>query len=141
MSSSSKTDPAATARQAAAAIQELNHQTLDIDSMSAPEIHSTVRALADLVDRLPQACEQLAHLLERELAADRVCMEDGRDPAAPVGQAAAGLRQVAALASPAHRVNYGDPAGEFAAAVHDAAEWLYNMAGVSTGSHAEEDNQ
>jgi len=119
--------PTTTARAAAEAIRELNHLTLNAPSMSAPEISSAVSALADLVDRLPQAFEQLAHHLEKQLQAGAVRMEDDRDPAAPVDQALTGLRRAAALAAPKNRTNWGDKAGEFSSAVHDASGWLFNM--------------
>ncbi|RPE26591.1 hypothetical protein [Kitasatospora cineracea] len=124
---SRKTDPAEVARQGAEAVRELNHQTLNAKTMSAPEISATVRGLLDLVDRLPQALEQLAGHLERELAAGRVRMEDGRDPAGPVDQALAGLRRAAALTAPENHTDYGDPAGELSEALHDAGSWLFNM--------------
>lgn len=122
-----KSSPWDDAHAAAEAVRQFNHDTLNIAAMSAPEISSAVRQLQDLVDRLPQAFEQLAHHLERQLAAGKVRMEDGRDPAAPVDQAVSGLRRAAALVSPQHHTNYGDPAGEFSSAVHDAAGWLFNM--------------
>lgn len=123
--------PYAAARAAADAIEQLNHRTLNIPELTAPEIRSVVRALADLVDHLPQALDQLAHHLEKQQAAGQVQMEDGRDPAAPVDQALAGLRRAATLASPKDHINWGDTAGEFSAAVHDASGWLYNMSAPS----------
>lgn len=134
-----KTTPRGDAYAAAEAVRQLNHDTLNIEAMTAPEISSTVRGLLDLVDRLPQAFEQLANHLEKQLAGGQVRMEDGRHPAAPVAQAVAGLRRAAALASPVNRVYYGDPAGEFSSALHDAAGWLYNMGGYYVPEDEDED--
>lgn len=133
------TTPRDDAYAAAEAVRQLNHNTLNIKVMTAPEISSTVRGLLDLVDRLPQAFEQLANHLEKQLADDQVRMEDGRDPEPPVAQAVTGLRRAAALASPVHRVHYGDPAGEFSSAVHDAAGWLFNMGAPYVPEDEDED--
>jgi len=120
-------DAADSARIAAEAIRQLNHDTLNVKEMTAPEISRVVSSLAELVDRLPQTFDQLADHLKRQLAADAVRMEDERDPAAPVDQVLTGLRDAAALAAPANRDAWGDPAGAFSKAVHEASGWLFNM--------------
>ena len=133
------TTPADTARAAAEAIRQLNHETLRAGSMTAPEISRTVSALVDLVDRLPQTFEQLSSHLARELAAGQVRMEDERDPSAPVAQVLAGLKEAAALTSAEHRTAYGDPAGKLSAALHDASGWLFSM-GAPWASDEEDDD-
>lgn len=122
-----KPEPVKTAREAAEAIRQLNHDTLNIGEMSAPEISSTVRALIDMVDRLPQTFEQLAGHLEKQQAAGRVRMEDGRDAAPPVTEVVSRLREAAGLTTPEDRIRWGDPAGPLSAVLHEAGGWLFNM--------------
>lgn len=53
-------EPRTIARDAASLIRDLNHTTIDLASMPyAGEISSTVLALIELVDRLPQTLDQL----------------------------------------------------------------------------------
>ena len=122
-----KPDPAKTAREAAEAIRQLNHDTLNAKEMTAPEIHDTVRALVGLVDRLPQTFEQLAGHLSKQHDAGQTRMEDGRDPMEPVASIHMRLSQAAALLEPANRKTYGTPAGPVSAALHDASGQLSNM--------------
>jgi hypothetical protein len=124
---STASDPYNVATAAAEGVRQLNHLTLNGPVLSAPEISSIVRALMDLVDRLPQALDQLAGHLEKQQAAGQVRMEGGRDPARPVSTVTTALRRAALMAAAQHHTNYGDPAGEFSAELHEAAGWLYNM--------------
>jgi hypothetical protein len=141
------------AREAAEALRQFNHDSLNAKAMSAPEISSAVRAIADLVDRLPQALDQLARHLERQQAAGQVRMEDSRDAAAPVDQVvtalrrAAGLaapaghalRRAAGLAAPAGHTDWNAPAGAFSAHIHEASSWLFNMGAPFTPDEDDED--
>lgn len=127
------------ARQAAEAVRQFNHDSLNAKEMTAPEISSAVRAIADLVDRLPQALDQLARHLERQQAQGQVRMEDGRDAAAPVDQVVTALRRVAALAAPAGHTNWNDPAGGFSEPLHDASSWLFSMGAPWSGDEDDED--
>lgn len=122
---------------AAEGVRQLNHVTLNGPALSAPEISSVARVLLDLVDRLPQALDQLASHLEKQQAAGQVRMDDGRDPAGPVSTVTAALRRAALMASIQHHTNYGDPAGEFSAELHEAAGWLFNMGAPSTPDDGE----
>ena len=122
--------PSKTAYDAAELIRQLNHETLNAKSMSAPEICRAVRNLADLVDRLPQAFEQLAYQLIKQNADGRVLMDDRSDPAGPVTLVASLLKNAATLTEPANRERYGTPASPLSEALHDASGVLYGMEGV-----------
>ena len=125
--STKKPDPTSAARQAARAIRQLNHDTLNIGEMTAPEISSTVQELIEMIDRLPQTFEQLASHLEKQRAAGRIRMEDGRDPESPVAYVVMRLNQAAALAEPADYHRPGTPASPLSDALHEAGGWLFNM--------------
>ncbi|MFJ8855503.1 hypothetical protein [Streptomyces sp. NPDC102437] len=91
------TDPATLVRQARDLIEEFNRVVLDDrKDLSAPELSGATQALKSLVDRLPQAFEQTADVLELLAANDRVTMEQGRDPKSEVATTAAELRTIAA---------------------------------------------
>ncbi|MGW6704754.1 hypothetical protein ACWGDE_07665 [Streptomyces sp. NPDC054956] len=75
--------PAELAGAAAEAVRQLNRLTLNTKTLSAPEISNAVQSLLQLVDRLPQALDQLGDHLVREQRAGRVRMEDGRDSSMP----------------------------------------------------------
>jgi hypothetical protein len=92
-----KTDPAKLARQARDLIEEFNRVVLDdAKDLSAPALSKATQALKSLVDRLPQAFEQTADVLEMLAAKDKITMEQGRDPKAEAATTAAELRTVAA---------------------------------------------
>ncbi|MFJ8628948.1 hypothetical protein ACIRD3_39710 [Kitasatospora sp. NPDC093550] len=124
--------PYAAARQAAEAIRQLNHDTLNASEMTAPEISSAVRALMEMVDRLPQTFEQLIHHLEKQQQAGAVRMEDGRDPAEPVTKVVTALREAVGITEPPNRDEWGTPGGPLSLALAEAGGWLYNMGAVST---------
>ncbi|MFJ6384741.1 hypothetical protein ACIQI7_32625 [Kitasatospora sp. NPDC092039] len=124
-------DPVKAARAIAGAVTELNHASRDSTRLSAPEISATVRGLVDAIDGLPQALEQLAGHLQRELTAGRVRVEDGRDPAGPVDQVLAALRNAVTITEPANGDEWGTPAGALAEPLHDAAGWLRSMGAVA----------
>ncbi|MEU9197731.1 hypothetical protein [Streptomyces hundungensis] len=91
-----KKDPAKLARQARDLIEEFNRVVLDdAKDLSAPALSDATQALKSLVDRLPQAFEQTADVLELLAANDKVTMEQG-DPKTEVSTTAAELRAVAA---------------------------------------------
>ncbi|MFI9588342.1 hypothetical protein ACIHCQ_42685 [Streptomyces sp. NPDC052236] len=91
-----KKDPAKLVRQARDLIEEFNRVVLDdAKDLSAPLSEAT-QALKSLVDRLPQAFEQTADVLEMLAANDKITMEQGRDPKAEVVTTAGELRAVAA---------------------------------------------
>ncbi|MFF4927162.1 hypothetical protein ACFY4B_41930 [Kitasatospora sp. NPDC001261] len=119
--------PYAAARTAAEAIRQLNHDTLNVSEMTAPEISSAVRSLAEMIDRLPQTFEQLAHHLEKQQKAGAVRMEDGRDPAEPVGKVLTALREAVAITEPPNRNEWGTPGGPLSLALAEASGWLFNM--------------
>ncbi|MEU7151144.1 hypothetical protein AB0B15_24435 [Streptomyces sp. NPDC045456] len=92
-----KTDPAKLARQARDLIEEFNRVVLaDAKGMSAPALSEATQALKSLVDRLPQAFEQTADVLELLAANDKIALEQGRAPKAEVATTAAELRTTAA---------------------------------------------
>ncbi|MFD4528449.1 hypothetical protein ACFWP7_31925 [Streptomyces sp. NPDC058470] len=92
-----KKDPAKLARQARDLIEEFNRVVLDdAKDLSAPALSEATQALKSLVDRLPQAFEQTADVLELLAANDRITVEEGGDPKAEVATTAAELRTVAA---------------------------------------------
>ena len=127
MTNAQTPDASDAARQAAEAIRTLNHLTLNGPQLSAPEISSVMQSLALLVDRLPQAFQQLAQQLAKRKDEDQVRMEDGRDPALPVAAVVKHLGGAAAICEAANAVQYGTPAGPLSSEVHEAASWLYNM--------------
>ncbi|BBG20739.1 hypothetical protein RVR_P1125 (plasmid) [Actinacidiphila reveromycinica] len=91
-----KTDPAKLARQARDLIEQLNHVVLnDARALSAPVLSETVQVLKQLVERLPQAFEQTADVLEMLAEQDKVVV-DGQDPKAAVAEVAAELRAAGA---------------------------------------------
>ncbi|MEK8141702.1 hypothetical protein NKH18_01000 [Streptomyces sp. M10(2022)] len=91
-----KKDPAKLVRQARDLIEEFNRVVLDdAKDLSAPALSEATQALKSLVDRLPQAFEQTADVLELLAAGDRVTVEQG-DPKTEVATTAAELRAVAA---------------------------------------------
>lgn len=92
-----KKDPAKLVRQARDLIEEFNRVVLDDGKdLSAPALSEATQALKSLVDRLPQAFEQTADVLELLAANDRITVEEGRDPKAEAATTAAELRTVAA---------------------------------------------
>ncbi|MFJ6354816.1 hypothetical protein ACIQKB_35835 [Streptomyces sp. NPDC092046] len=91
-----KKDPAKLARRARDLIEEFNRVLLDdANDLSAPALSEATQALKSLVERLPQAFEQTADVLELLAANDRITMEHC-DPVAEVVEAATELRAVAA---------------------------------------------
>ncbi|MFK0264221.1 hypothetical protein ACIQU1_23305 [Streptomyces angustmyceticus] len=68
----------------------------DAKDMSAPALSEATQPLKSLVDRLPQAFEQTADVLELLAAGDKITVEQGRDPKDEVTTTAAELRTVAA---------------------------------------------
>ncbi|MFF1545970.1 hypothetical protein [Streptomyces sp. NPDC058291] len=92
-----KTDPAKLARQARDLIEEFNRVVLeDAKDLSAPALSEATQALKSLVERLPQAFEQTADVLELLATNDKVTVEQGHDPKDEVATTAAELRTVAA---------------------------------------------
>ncbi|MFC9735033.1 hypothetical protein ACFWGM_16790 [Streptomyces roseolus] len=91
-----KTDPAKLARQARDLIEEYNRVLLDdANALSAPGLSEATEALKSLVDRLPQAFELTADVLEMLAAKGRITIEQGV-PQAEAATTAAELRAVAA---------------------------------------------
>lgn len=72
-------NPALAVRKARDQIEHLNHLTLDAD-LTAPQISEAVQALISMVERLPQAVEQLAGALERQGKLGTIRMDNGSDP-------------------------------------------------------------
>ncbi|MFE2305015.1 hypothetical protein [Streptomyces sp. NPDC059411] len=68
------------AADAADAVRQLNHAGLNAKAISAPEISLTVQNLITLIDRLPQALDQLSNHLVLDQRQGQVRMEDGSDP-------------------------------------------------------------
>lgn len=130
MTDTRNASPARTAYEAAELIRQLNHETLNGKDLTAPQIHRTVRNLLDLVDRLPQAFEQLAALLAKQQTDGKIRMEDGSSPAAPVTAVTLRLYQAAALTESANRKTYGTPASPLARSLADASDRLSAMGGV-----------
>ncbi|KJY34642.1 hypothetical protein [Streptomyces katrae] len=54
---------------------------LDVQ-LSAPELSATVQALKELVERLPQTCDQAADVMDLLGSEDRMVMDTGRPPGA-----------------------------------------------------------
>ncbi|ASY37083.1 MULTISPECIES: hypothetical protein [unclassified Streptomyces] len=109
-----KTDPATLARQARDLIEEFNRAVLDdAKGLSAPALSSALQALKSLVERLPQAFDQTADVLELLAKSDKVTVENG-DPKNEVATTAAQLRAVSidsqrlatSLATPASSMFY-----------------------------------
>lgn len=114
-----KPDPAKAAIAAAEAIRKINHASLD-DTLTAPEISSTVQGLVAMVDRLPQALEQLAVQLRHRQDRGQVRMDDGSQP----GEA---VRAVVAYLDDAR----GDLEA-LSVSLHNAASPLFSMGHTET---------
>ncbi|MFJ4922972.1 hypothetical protein [Streptomyces sp. NPDC088725] len=92
-----KTDPAKLARQARDLIEEFNCVVLDdAEELPVPALSEATQALKSLVDRLPQAFEQTADVLELLAANDKITLEQGRNSKAEAATTAAELRNAAA---------------------------------------------
>jgi hypothetical protein len=107
-------NPARQARLAADAVQELNRITLD-QPLSAPRVSEITQTLCQLIDRLPQALEQLASHLDRQAAEQRIRMDDGSDPRESADEV------VQALTDARHHLI------RLSGAVHRAASPLFHM--------------
>ncbi|MFB7747660.1 hypothetical protein [Streptomyces sp. NPDC056132] len=84
--------PAALAADAAEAVRALNHRTLDPASFENPADAGDVALhLKSLIDRLPQALNQLGAGLYRFDADQRIRMDDGTDPCDTVADCLAAL--------------------------------------------------
>jgi hypothetical protein len=92
-----RTDPAKLARQARDLIEDLNRVVLDdARTLSAPVLSETTQVLKQLVERLPQAFEQTADVLEMLAEQDKVVMDGDQDPKTAVAEVAAELRAAGA---------------------------------------------
>ncbi|MFI5809186.1 hypothetical protein [Streptomyces sp. NPDC051561] len=68
------------ARNAADAIQQLNHRTFGREALpNPPQVSEVTQFLSKLADRLPQALDQLSTAVRRHLAEDLIRMDDGTD--------------------------------------------------------------
>ena len=108
-------DPEKAATTAAAAIQSLNHITLN-GKITAPQLSATVQALLGMVRRLDQTFDQLGQQLDGRLREDDISMDTGEDPAAVVP----GVREALAESCAAAEV--------LAAALQKVASPLWQMA-------------
>ncbi|WP_228974753.1 hypothetical protein [Streptomyces sp. DH12] len=91
-----KTDPAQLVRQARDVIEEFNRVVLDdAQELSAPALSESTQVLKSLVERLPQAFEQTADVLELLAKSEKVTVEQG-DVKTEVVTTAVELRTVAA---------------------------------------------
>ncbi|MFD0353401.1 hypothetical protein ACFVHW_06565 [Streptomyces sp. NPDC127110] len=91
-----KTDPAQLVRQARDLVENVNRAVLDdAATLSPPQLSAVVQALKELVERLPQAFDQAAAVLDMPAARDLVVMDTGQDPKAFTAEAAAQLRAAA----------------------------------------------
>ena len=92
-----KKSPAVLAQNARDLVEQLNRQVLDdAGKITAPNVNDTVRALMQLVDRLPQAFEQLATVLEMRAKEGVIGMDTAEDPAVAAFATAEELRSAAA---------------------------------------------
>ncbi|MGW3371704.1 hypothetical protein [Streptomyces hydrogenans] len=108
-------DPTKAAIAAAEAIRKINHASLD-GRLTAPQISAVVQSLATMVDRLPQALEQLAAQLRQRQNQAQIRMDDGSESDEAVRAVVAYL---------------DDAAGDLAAlsvSLHNAASPLFRMA-------------
>lgn len=122
-------DPCQIAREAVTAIRELNHATLDLTTMPvAGEISTTVIALIDLIDRLPQTLDQLAAGLRDVQQRDQIRLDHDGDLQAEVQAALKGL-QDAQEALPA-----------VSKALGEASAPLFHMGAPYTPSGDDEDD-
>jgi len=78
-------------------IEQINCDVLDEPGkMTAPRIHETTRALMSLMDRLPQAFDQLATVLEMRAKDGAIVMDTADDPDVAATTTAEELRAAAA---------------------------------------------
>ncbi|MGE7390861.1 hypothetical protein ACQKM2_35840 [Streptomyces sp. NPDC004126] len=90
------TDPVRLVRDARDAVERVNNAFLDDGArLSAPAVSATVQALKELVERLPQALDQAAAVIELLGARERVVMDTGQDAEAFTAEVAAQLRAAA----------------------------------------------
>jgi hypothetical protein len=91
--------PADLVRRARDLIEEANRAVLDDGaSLTAPRIHDTARTLMSLVERLPQALDQLATFVEWRAEQGAIVMDTGQDPAEAAAGVAEDLRVAGAAA-------------------------------------------
>ncbi|MFE1558883.1 hypothetical protein ACFW6V_28365 [Streptomyces sp. NPDC058734] len=91
-----KTDPVQLVREPRDLIEKVNHVFLDdAAALSPPQLSAVVQALKELVERLPQAFDQAAAVLDMLAARDLVVMDTGEDPKSFTAEAAAQLRAAA----------------------------------------------
>ncbi|MDV9192186.1 hypothetical protein R6L23_28945 [Streptomyces sp. SR27] len=90
-----KADLAKLARQARDLIEEFNRVLLDdANALSATALSEATQALKSLVDRLPQAFDQTADVLEMLAVKDRITVDQG-DPKTEAATTAGELRTLA----------------------------------------------
>ncbi|WP_405566767.1 hypothetical protein OG317_00585 [Streptomyces sp. NBC_01167] len=102
-------------------IEELNRAVLDApDAQTAPWIHDTVRALIQLVDRLPQSFEQLAAVLELRMSENAIRMDSREDSVIAARRVVEELRTASGNAGQLAR-QLGKPAGTLYSMAHHVA--------------------
>ena len=91
-----KKSPAVLAQNARDMVEQLNHLVLnEAATITAPNINDTVRPLMQLADRLEQAFEQLAAVLEMRAKEGAIGMDTDEDPDDAVAAVAEALRAAA----------------------------------------------
>ncbi|MFF1298178.1 MULTISPECIES: hypothetical protein [unclassified Streptomyces] len=97
-------EPREIAREASAAIRELNHATLNPASMPyAGEVSATVLALVELVDRLTQTLPQLQAGLRSVQQRDQIRLDHDGDVTAEVDAAVQGLEDACNALGAVHK--------------------------------------
>ncbi|MFD4996958.1 hypothetical protein [Streptomyces buecherae] len=108
--------PAQLAGTAAEAIRALNHVTLNSKALPyPPHVSETVQALVAMVDRLPQALQQISGAVRRHAEHGLIRMDDGTDPAKAAGEVSSYLADAI------------DDVDKLSVSLHVAASVLFHM--------------
>ncbi|MGW7469542.1 hypothetical protein ACWGJT_33965 [Streptomyces xantholiticus] len=86
--------PGQLATEAAEAIRALNHRTLGLDSEgydAPPSVGEAAYAIRTLIERLPQALDQMDNALQNFAAQRAIRMDDGTDPTYATAECAAAI--------------------------------------------------
>lgn len=83
--------PQAIAESGSEEIRALNHRARPSAFKQPADVYSVTESLATLIDRLPQALQQLGQTVQMFQVRQAIRMDDGSDPAQRVAEALAGL--------------------------------------------------
>jgi hypothetical protein len=125
-------DPSAMANAAAEEVRALNHRTLNpADAFQEPsDLYDVANGLKLILERLPQALQQLSKGLNRYDDADVLRMDDGSNPAVGAARALAALQSAQGQAQLLYAT--------LGAATSTLSKMAFNAAGVAQWADAED---